>query len=45
MDGAILFVNFILSKNGSGLLENQGLNRINLTYEGDINKIPLAIKR
>lgn len=44
LDGAISFVNFILSKNGSGLLENQGLNRINITSEGDVNKIPLTIK-
>ncbi|MDN5846112.1 MAG: extracellular solute-binding protein [Candidatus Nitrosocosmicus sp.] len=43
LDGAVSFVNFILSKNGSQLLENQGLNRINATYEGDVNKIPLAI--
>ncbi len=45
LDGAISFVNFILSTNGSGLLENQGLNRINITSEGDINKIPLTINR
>lgn len=44
VDGAISFVNFILSKNGSELLENQGLNRINVTSEGDVDKIPLTIK-
>ncbi len=45
LGGSISFVNFILSNNGSGLLENQGLNRIDITSEGDINKIPLTIKR
>jgi molybdate/tungstate transport system substrate-binding protein len=45
LDGAISFVNFILSKNGSELLENQGLNGINITSKGDINKIPLTINR
>jgi molybdate/tungstate transport system substrate-binding protein len=43
LNGAISFVNFILSTNGSELLENQGLNRINITAKGDINKIPLTI--
>ena len=31
LDGAISFVNFILSKNGSKLLDNQGLRPINAT--------------
>ncbi|MDN5845537.1 MAG: extracellular solute-binding protein [Candidatus Nitrosocosmicus sp.] len=44
LDGAISFVNFILSKNGSHLIENQGLNRINITSEGDVDKIPLDFK-
>lgn len=44
LDGAISFVNFILSENGSELLEMQGLNRINITSEGNVNKIPLTIK-
>lgn len=44
MDGAISFVNFILSKNGSQLLESQGLNSINITSEGNIDDIPLTIR-
>ncbi len=44
LDGAISFVNFILSKDSSELLESQGLNRINVTSEGVANKIPLSIK-
>jgi molybdate/tungstate transport system substrate-binding protein len=43
-DSAISFVNFILSKNGSKILENQGLHPIKPTYKGDINKIPLTLK-
>ncbi len=44
MDGAISFVNFILSKNGSELLESQGLNPIITSSKGDDNKIPLSVK-
>ena len=43
MDGAISFVNFVISKNGSQLLESQGLNPINLTSEGNTSKIPSSI--
>ena len=44
IDGAISFVNFVISKNGSQLLESQGLNPINITSEGNTDKIPLYIK-
>ncbi|MBA3750907.1 MAG: substrate-binding domain-containing protein [Nitrosopumilus sp.] len=44
LDGAISFVNFIISKNGSQILENQGFNSINTTSEGNTDKIPLSIK-
>ena len=44
MDGAISFVNFVISKNGSQLLESQGLNPINITAEGNTNDIPLSIE-
>jgi len=44
IDGATSFVNFILSKNGSQILEKQGLNPINLTSEGSSDRIPLSIK-
>lgn len=44
IDGAISFVDFILSKNGSQTLENHGFNSINLTYKGIIDDIPLSIK-
>lgn len=44
MDGAISFVDFILSKNGSQLLKSQGLNPINITSEGNTDDIPLPIK-
>ena len=44
MDGAISFVNFVISKNGSQLLESQGLNPINITSEGNTDNIPLALK-
>lgn len=43
-DGAISFVNFLLSINGSQLLESQGLNPTNITYEGDVDNIPQSIK-
>ena len=44
IDGAISFVNFVISKNGSQLLESQGLNPINITSEGNTDRIPLYIK-
>jgi molybdate/tungstate transport system substrate-binding protein len=44
MDGAISFVNFVISKNGSQLLKSQGLNPINITSEGNTDNIPLSIK-
>ena len=44
MEGAISFVNFVISKNGSQLLESQGLNPINITSEGNTDDIPLSIK-
>jgi molybdate/tungstate transport system substrate-binding protein len=43
-DGAISFVNFLLSVNGSQLLESHGLNPTNITYEGDVDNIPQSIK-
>ena len=43
-DGAISFVNFVISKNGSQLLKSQGLNPINITVEGNTHNIPLSIK-
>jgi molybdate/tungstate transport system substrate-binding protein len=43
-DGAISFVNFVFSKNGSQLLKSQGLNPINITVEGNTHNIPLSIK-
>jgi len=44
MDGAISFVNFVISKNSSQLLKSQGLNPINITSEGNTDNIPLSIK-
>jgi molybdate/tungstate transport system substrate-binding protein len=44
-DGAISFVNFVISKNGSQLLETQGLNLINITFEGNTADIPFSIKK
>lgn len=41
LNGAIAFVNFLTSKNGSELLNSQGLTPINITSEGNIAKIPL----
>ncbi len=43
-DGAISFVNFIISKVNSQKLENQGLNSIAISSKGDADKIPLSIK-
>ena len=44
LDGAISFVNFILSKNGSQLLDNQGLRPIDATHYGNLTSIPLSIR-
>ncbi len=44
LEGAISFVNFMISKNGSQILENQGLIPVNTISEGDTDKIPLSIK-
>ena len=44
MEGATSFLEFVRSKNGSQLLENQGLNPINLTSQGSADHIPLSIK-
>ncbi len=44
MEGAISFVNFLLSENGSQILENQGLNSIDVLSEGDANKLPPSVK-
>ncbi|HET6588556.1 MAG TPA: hypothetical protein VFG45_00160 [Candidatus Nitrosocosmicus sp.] len=43
-DGTNSFVRYIISKNGSQLLKNHGLNPINITYEGKIGSIPLDVK-
>jgi molybdate/tungstate transport system substrate-binding protein len=43
-DGATSFVSFIISKNGSQILEDQGLHPITTIPEGDTDKIPLPIK-
>jgi molybdate/tungstate transport system substrate-binding protein len=43
-DGATSFVSFIISKNGSQILENQGLHPIITIPKGDTDKIPLPIK-
>lgn len=43
LDGAISFVNFVLSNNGSQLLASQGLNSINVTSQGDASKIPYPL--
>jgi molybdate/tungstate transport system substrate-binding protein len=43
-DGATSFVSFIISKNGSQILENQGLHHITTIPKGDTDKIPLPIK-
>jgi molybdate/tungstate transport system substrate-binding protein len=44
IDGSIAFVNFLLSEKGISILEKYGLNRIKAVAEGDIGKIPPAIK-
>jgi molybdate/tungstate transport system substrate-binding protein len=43
-DGSIAFVKFLLSEKGMGLLEKYGLNPIKAVGEGDVEKMPPAIK-
>lgn len=43
-DGAVVFVKFLLSEKGIGLLERDGLNPIKAVAEGDVAKIPSTIK-
>jgi molybdate/tungstate transport system substrate-binding protein len=45
IDQAISFVKFILSKNGSQMLENQGIHSIDLMYDGNMEKMPLPIRK
>jgi molybdate/tungstate transport system substrate-binding protein len=44
IEGAISFVNFVMSENGSQLLESQGLDPIDTIFEGNIGNIPLSIR-
>jgi molybdate/tungstate transport system substrate-binding protein len=44
-DGAESFVKFILSKNGSQILEKQGLNSVGVKLaEGKVDKIPMSVR-
>jgi molybdate/tungstate transport system substrate-binding protein len=43
IDSAISFVEFILSKNGSQILDNQGIHSIDLMFDGNNEKIPLPL--
>ena len=45
IDSANSFVEFILSKNGSQILENQGIHSTDLMYGGNMEKIPLPIRK
>ena len=45
IEPAISFVEFILSKNGSQILENQGIRSIDLMSDGNMEKIPLPIRK
>jgi molybdate/tungstate transport system substrate-binding protein len=42
--GSISFVTFLLSNDGEYILQNQGLNYINPTAEGKVDKIPIDIR-
>ena len=42
--GATSFATFILSPNGESILEDQGLNFIKPVVEGNMEKVPLAIR-
>lgn len=44
LDDSRYIVLTVVSKNGSQLLESQGLNAINITSEGNIDDIHLALK-
>ncbi len=44
IDGSIAFVKFLLSEEGMDILEKYGLNPIKAVGEGEIEKIPPAIK-
>jgi molybdate/tungstate transport system substrate-binding protein len=44
LDGSITFVKFLLSEKGMSMLEKYGLNPIKAVGEGDIEKMPPAIK-
>ena len=44
LDGAISFGDFILSSNGPNILKDQGLNPISPIIEGDMPKVPSALR-
>jgi molybdate/tungstate transport system substrate-binding protein len=44
LDGAISFVNFLLSTKSEHILESQGLNSIKPVIEGKADKAPSSIK-
>ncbi len=45
IDQAISFVKFILSENGSQILENQGIRSIDLMSDGNMEKMPMPIRK
>ncbi|HYO05769.1 MAG TPA: extracellular solute-binding protein [Phototrophicaceae bacterium] len=45
IDSAISFVEFILSENGSQILENQGIRSVDLMYDGNMEKMPPHIRK
>ena len=44
LDGAVSFGDFILSSDGTTILEDQGLNPITPIMEGDTTKVPSALR-
>jgi molybdate/tungstate transport system substrate-binding protein len=44
MGGSIAFIQFLLSEKGLDILESDGLNPIKTVAEGDVEKMPSAIK-
>ena len=44
INGSIAFIKFLLSEKGLDILESDGLNPIKTVAEGDIEKMPSAIK-